>query len=79
MERTVNDIKEELLERLDFMGTKPVTGETRLLEDLGMDSLDGYELLYAMESQYDIDVDDRVAVKIETVQDAINVINERLK
>ncbi len=74
----LKDIKDELLGRLDLPSSTVVTGDTRLLEDLGMDSLDAYELVYHAECRFDVRIDDKVAMKIETVQDAINVINERL-
>jgi acyl carrier protein len=46
------------------------------MEDLGADSLDTVELVMALEEEFDIEISDEDAEKIQTVQDAVDYINE---
>ncbi|MFQ5697724.1 MAG: acyl carrier protein [Myxococcota bacterium] len=54
-----------------------VTPEASFVDDLGADSLDIVELVMAIEEEYDIEISDDDAEKIQTVQDAISYIEER--
>jgi acyl carrier protein len=53
-----------------------VTNEASFMDDLGADSLDTVELVMALEEEFDIEISDEDAEKIQTVQDAIVYINE---
>ncbi len=48
--------------------------ESSFVDDLGADSLDIVELVMAMEDEFQIDIPDKDAEGIKTVQDAINYI-----
>ena len=48
--------------------------ESRFIEDLGADSLDIVELVMAMEEEFETDIPDEDAEKIQTVQDTIEYI-----
>lgn len=48
--------------------------ESSFVEDLGADSLDIVELVMAMEDEFQIEIPDKDAEQIKTVQDAINYI-----
>jgi acyl carrier protein len=53
-----------------------ITPESRLKEDLGLDSLDIVELIMAIEEEWCIDVDDDVAYKeIITVSGTVDMID----
>jgi len=54
-----------------------VIPEASFVDDLGADSLDLVELIMAMEEEFDIEIPDEEAEKLQTVQDAINYIKER--
>jgi acyl carrier protein len=54
-----------------------VTNEASFMEDLGADSLDTVELVMALEEEFDIEISDEDAEKIQTVQDAVDYITER--
>jgi len=43
-------------------------------KELGADSLDVVELVMSIENEFEIDIEDEVAGKIATVQDALNYI-----
>ncbi|HKK01134.1 MAG TPA: acyl carrier protein [Desulfuromonadales bacterium] len=53
-----------------------VTNEASFMDDLGADSLDTVELVMALEEEFDIEISDEDAEKIQTVQDAIDYISE---
>ena len=46
-------------------------------KELGADSLDVVELVMAIEDEFELDIDDKIASKITTVQDALNYIEGR--
>ncbi len=52
-----------------------VTPEASFMDDLGADSLATVELVMALEEEFDIEISDEDAEKIQTVQDAAEYIN----
>ena len=58
--------KEELAPRASF------------IDDLGADSLDIVELVMAMEEEFDIEIPDDDAEKIQRIGDAFGYVKERL-
>ena len=74
-EETAEKVKSIVVEQL---GVPPedVTEEASFIEDLGADSLDIVELIMALEEEYDIEISDEDAEKIQSVGDAINYIAE---
>ena len=56
-----------------------ISPDSRFREDLGADSLDTYELLYAIDSELGVSVPDEKATEFEKVQDALEFIEEKLK
>ena len=53
--------------------------ETSFIQDLGADSLDTVELVMEFEDEFDLNIPDEDAEKIQTVGDAINYIKEHVK
>ena len=53
-----------------------LTGGTNLKKDLNADSIDTVEIVFEIEETYDIDIDDKYAETINTIDDAINVVEE---
>ena len=54
-----------------------VKPEASFVDDLGADSLDLTELIMAMEEEFDIEIADDDAQKIQKVQDAIDYIEAK--
>lgn len=48
--------------------------ETTFVDDLGADSLDIFQIIMAIEEEFDIEIDNDAAEKIVTVGDAVNQI-----
>ena len=53
-----------------------IAPETSFVNDLGADSLDTVELVMELEEEFDINIPDDAAEKIETVGQAIKFIEE---
>lgn len=68
-------IKEIVAEQLG-VDEAQVANESSFMDDLGADSLDTVELVMALEEEFDIEISDENAEKIQTVQDAIDYITE---
>ena len=53
-----------------------VTADAKLIEDLGADSLDTVELVMAFEENFDIEVPDEEAEKLQSVADVVAYIEK---
>ena len=53
--------------------------DSSFVDDLGADSLDLTELIMAMEEEFDIEIADEDAQKIQKVQDAVDYIEKAKK
>lgn len=67
-------VKEIIVDRLDVEEEK-VTLEASFKDDLDADSLDVVELVMELEDEFDMEIADEEAEKINTVGDAVNYIN----
>lgn len=54
-----------------------VTETASFKEDLGADSLDLYELIMALEEEYDVEIPTDELEKIETVADVLNFLKAK--
>jgi acyl carrier protein len=66
-------VKKIIAEKLG-VDLEEVVPEASFVDDLGADSLDLVELIMSMEEEFDTDISDEDAEKIQTVQDAINYV-----
>ncbi|HTY17112.1 MAG TPA: acyl carrier protein [Myxococcota bacterium] len=71
-ERVTEIIAEQL-----GVSKEEVVPEASFIDDLGADSLDIVELVMAMEEEFDIEIPDEDAEKIQTIGDAISYVRER--
>ena len=55
-----------------------ITMDTQFVDDLGTDSLDRYEILMAVEEEYDIKIPDVAIENIQTVGDAVRLIEKAI-
>jgi len=66
-------VKEIIVEQLGVDPAEVVT-EASFVNDLGADSLDTVELVMAFEEEFDIEIPDEAAEKIQTVGNAVDYI-----
>lgn len=59
------------------MGT--ITGKTTFVDDLGIDSLDFFQILIDLEETYDIHIDQQEAEEIVTIGDAVETLRRATK
>lgn len=78
MEKSVERRVIEIIVEQLGVSEEEVTPEASFIDDLGADSLDLVELIMAMEEEFGLEISDEDAEKIQTVQDVINYINERI-
>jgi len=70
-----NKVKEIVAEQLNVEMSELEMNKS-FLNDLGADSLDIVELVMAMEEEFEIEIPDEDAEKIQTVGDAVKYITE---
>ena len=73
-ERVTNIICEQMGASRD-----KIAPETSFINGLGADSLDTVELVMEFEDEFDLNIPDEDAEKIQTVGDAIKYIKERVE
>ncbi len=71
-------VKKIIVEQLGVDAAE-VTPQAHFVNDLGADSLDTVELVMALEEEFDIEIPDEQAEKIQTVSEAIEHIKGNAK
>lgn len=66
-------VNEIIVEQLGVSADQ-VTSEAKFVEDLGADSLDTVELVMALEEEFDVEVPDEEAEKLQAVKDVVTFI-----
>jgi len=73
MSNTSERVKKIVVEHLGIDESK-VNDAASFIDDLGADSLDTVELVMAFEEEFEIEIPDDAAEKIQTIKDAIDFI-----
>lgn len=71
-------VKEVIAEQLSLR-LEEIKNEANLIDDLGADSLDIVELVIAMEDEFETEIPDEDAEKIQTVQDIIDYVTQHIQ
>lgn len=69
-------VKKIVVEHLGVDESK-VTEAASFIDDLGADSLDTVELVMAFEEEFNVEIPDDAAEKIQTVGDAVSFISSK--
>ncbi len=64
----------EIISEVMGVDAKDITMDTTFIDDLGADSLDVYQIIMGIESEFDIEISDDIAPTIKTVGDAVEQI-----
>lgn len=76
-EKSIEDkVKDIIVEQLG-VNPEQVTPAAKFIEDLGADSLDTVELVMAFEEEFNVEVPDEEAEKLQTVGDVIKYIEDK--
>jgi acyl carrier protein len=76
-DKSIEDrVKDIIVDQLG-VNADQVTPEAKFVEDLGADSLDTVELVMAFEEEFDIEVPDEEAEKLQAVADVIAYITSQ--
>jgi acyl carrier protein len=67
MSKHFDKVKEIILEHLDLEDDSKITINASFDNDLGADSIAKFELINALEEEYDLEIDDDVAQTLTTV------------
>ena len=78
MDELFEKIQKLIAEKLEIDESK-VTLDSSFRGDLGADSLDTYELVYAIEEELGVSIPDEKANEFETVRDAYDFIKSETK
>jgi acyl carrier protein len=78
MDETFEKMKKIIADKLEVDESK-ITLDSSFRQDLGADSLDTFELVYAIEEELGIEVPDEKANEFETVRDALDFIKSQQK
>ena len=69
-------VKEIIVEQLGVDAAQ-VTEDASFIDDLGADSLDTVELVMAFEEEFEMEIPDEEAEKLQTVGDALNYLRSK--
>lgn len=75
-DKSIEDrVKDIIVDQLGVSADQ-VTLEAKFIDDLGADSLDTVELVMAFEEEFEIEVPDEEAEKLQSVGDVVTYINK---
>ena len=78
MSSVAEQVKAIVMDQLDVTEDQ-ITNDASFIEDLGADSLDTVELIMALEDEFELDIPDEEAEKLDTVGKAIDFVLEKVK
>ena len=65
---------QEIIAEVLNVDPEEITMDTTFVDDLGADSLDGFQIIMGIEEEFDIEISNEDAEKIVTVGDAVEQI-----
>ena len=75
---TFEKVKKLLAEQLNIPVEK-ITEKSKVIDDLGADSLDVVEMLMTLEDEFNVTVTDEESVTLKTVGDIVKLIDKKTK
>jgi acyl carrier protein len=78
MDELFEKMKKLIADKLEVEESK-IALDSSFRQDLGADSLDTYELVYAIEEEMGISIPDEKANEFETVRDALDYLKSQQK
>ena len=78
MNVSFDKVRKLLAEQLNIAPDK-IDLKSRVIEDLGADSLDVVEMLMVLEDEFNVTVSDEESLQLKTVGDIVNLIDGKTK
>ena len=75
---SLEKVKKLLAEQLNI-NPDTITEKSRVIEDLGADSLDVVEMLMVLEDEFNVTVSDEESLNLKTVGDIVKLIDKKVK
>lgn len=75
---TFDKVKKLLADQLNIDAEK-ITEKSKVIDDLGADSLDVVEMLMTLEDEFNVTVSDEESVALKTVGDIVKLIDSKTK
>ena len=75
---TFDKVKKLLADQLNIDAGK-ITENSKVIDDLGADSLDVVEMLMTLEDEFNVTVSDEESVNLKTVGDIVKLIDSKTK
>ncbi len=75
---TFEKVQSLLAEQLNISADK-IKESSKVIDDLGADSLDVVEMLMTLEEKFNVTVSDEESVNLKTVGDIVKLIDEKTK
>ena len=75
---TLDKVKRIISSQLNISESK-INIDSKLIEDLGADSLDTVELLIAFEEEFGMRISDEEAMEIKTIKNIVDLIDSKIK
>lgn len=76
MKKSITTALLEILHRNFLIHVEKLSNRLNLSKDLGMNELEQREMLYYVENEFNIQIDDREVAKINTVGDLVNTVRK---
>ena len=77
MSTTLERVRKVVVDRLKVSGDE-VTEAASFVDDLGADSLDVVDLVIGFEDEFEVQIPDEDAEKIQTVKQAVDYIDQKM-
>ena len=77
-EEIFDKVKTILVDHTQYKEPEKLTMESKLREDLNVDSLDSFEIIYDIESELQIQVPDEDAATFATIGDIVAYISQKI-
>ena len=75
---TFEKVKKLLADQLNISADK-IKETSKVIDDLGADSLDVVEMLMTLEDEFNVTVTDEESVNLKTVRDIVKLIDKKTK
>ncbi|MBP3059425.1 acyl carrier protein [Texas Phoenix palm phytoplasma] len=74
----LKEIKKIIVEKKSFLKEEDIKLETKLKEDLGLDSFDAFELVIELEKRFFLKISDEAVNQFKTIGDVVEYLKKNI-